>query len=243
MATTHVQGITPSAAVGSATTFDITMPSGNIAVGDLVTVGICDGNLAGANDVVSVLGDAGAGETYLRAAGFVNNSHPPGGVGTAWIYYVLASTGGYQTVRITMGGALGVGEIFFGMNEFLNAAGTFSLNMGGVDGISNGTGTALACDTLTPNGADDVLYAIQNNNDGSGSITTPTGYTENHPTPVSRYYGTAYKIATSASAETPTWTLGSSQNWCAVHAQFKFTAGAGAVGPVTFPGLFSTRDW
>lgn len=154
---------------------------------------------------------------------------------TPFIAVGIAPSSGANTVTVNPTIDTSANQINFGVGEF---SGTASSSIVDVDGgSSTGTSTSPSdgITTVTANALIIGLVGFQT----SAAVTPSGSYTEIVEDQGSiNGYNLAYRLATTATAYTADWTLGSSQQWTACTVAIKPLAGAPATRRRAMPMVF-----
>lgn len=143
------------------------------------------------------------------------------GLQRTFIAYALATSSGACTITADLGSdGADAAYISAAIDEFSGVNAT-PLDVDG--GTSTGTSTSAA-DTITTLTANDLIIGVATHVTlatltATGGLTTFGEY--DGPGTDQVYFNAAFQIATSATAYSPTWTLGSLSGWAAQTAAFK----------------------
>jgi hypothetical protein len=142
-------------------------------------------------------------------------------------FYVQNCTGGANTVSCATGSG---SDRVLVISEWSGMATSGALDAANQ---ASGTGTAANGGAVTPLAADSLVYASVIHDNGTISITEDTAQSfillrEQEDGGGGMVVGTQYKIVSSTSAVTPSWTLGASHTWGGQAFVFE---GSGVAGP------------
>lgn len=180
---------------------------GNVTAGDLLVVG---GNTYDTNGTTghTVTDSVGTSYTVFNCTA-LTASFPNA---TPFIAIGIAPSSGANTVTVNPSLDASANQIVFGIGEFSGTATSSILDVDG--GSSTGTSTTPS-DGITTTTANDLIVGLVGFQ--TSAAVTPSGsYTQIAEDQGSiNGFNLAYQIATTATAYTADWTLGSSQQWTA----------------------------
>jgi len=176
----------------------------------------------------------GATVTDTRSTSYtvVVGTVPPGMTWRTFLAYGVAPSGGACTVTVNPTGSSA--DLSFSIDEFAGQ----DASPADVDG---GTSTGLSStssDSLTTVAADALIVGVTSHEGSTGAITpTGTGQTqigENESNSANQCHNACFRIVTTATSYTFSWTLLSTHDWAAQTHSFKPSTGA---APVSFPPI------
>lgn len=193
----------------------------NVTAGQLLIAGGCNWNTATQSMAVT-----GAPNTWTVVQGA--DLSGSGGVYKAWIGYSIAQSSGAYTPTIDPAGTGNYGS--YAVDAFSGVDTGTPLSVNG--GSTSATSTTQS-DAITTSTANELIIGVMcNSNGGEGTITiTPNAsYTQigEDEDVADTNFSLVYRIATSATSYTVSWTLGSSQAGNAQTLSFDEAAAAAA---------------